>query len=103
MVYHKAIQRKKLAPVIVVFVNGGRRSYYADGADGKILAETTIIRELIPHIDGTFRTIPEKACRVLHGFSMGGFGALKLAMKYPGLFCAALSFGGGMASPAAST
>ena len=99
VVYHKAIQQKKLTPVIIVFVNGGRRSYYSDSADGKILAETTIIKELIPHIDGTYRTIPEKACRVLHGFSMGGFGTLKLGMKYPELFCAALSFSGGMASP----
>lgn len=99
VVYHKAIQAKKLPPVIIVFVNGGRRSYYSDSADGKILAETTIIKELIPHIDATYRTIPEKACRVLHGFSMGGFGTLKLGMKYPELFCAALSFSGGMASP----
>ena len=99
VVYHKAIQQQKLAPVIVVFVNGGRRSYYSDSADGKILAETTIIKELIPHVDSTYRTIPEKACRVLHGFSMGGFGTLKLGMKYPELFCAALSFSGGMASP----
>jgi acetyl esterase len=99
VVYHKAIQQRKMPPVIIVFVNGGRRSYYADSADGKILAETTIIKELIPHIDGTYRTIPEKACRVLHGFSMGGFGALKLGMQHPDLFCAALSFCGGMASP----
>ncbi|MDZ4850269.1 MAG: alpha/beta hydrolase fold domain-containing protein [Pirellulaceae bacterium] len=99
VVYHKAIQQKKLTPVIIVFVNGGRRSYYSDSADGKILSETTIIKELIPYIDSTYRTIPEKACRVLHGFSMGGFGTVKLGMKYPDLFCAALSFSGGMASP----
>ena len=88
-----------MSPVILVFANGGKRSYYCDGASGKVMAETTIIRELIPHIDHSYRTIPERACRVIHGFSMGGFGALKLGAKYPDLFCAVLSFGGGMAAP----
>ena len=99
VVYHKAIEKQQLVPAIVVFANGGRRSYYSDSADGKILAETTLIKELIPHIDSTYRTIPEKACRAIHGFSMGGFGALKIGMKYPELFSAILSFSGGMASP----
>lgn len=98
-VYQKAIEERRMCPVIIVFVNGGRRSYYCDGANGKVMAETTIIRELIPHIDATYRTIPEKACRVIHGFSMGGFGALRLGAKYPDLFCAVLSFAGGMAKP----
>ena len=98
-VYHKAITENRMSPVIIVFVNGGKRSYYCDSADGKIMSETTIIHELIPHIDTTCRTIPEKPCRVIHGFSMGGFGAMRLAAKYPDLFCAVLSFGGGMAAP----
>lgn len=98
-VYHRAITEQRMCPVIIVFANGGKRSYYCDGASGKVMAETTIIGELIPHIDATYRTIPEKACRVIHGFSMGGFGALKLGTKYPDRFCAILSFGGGMASP----
>ncbi len=98
-VYQRAITEHKMCPVIIVFANGGKRSYYSDGANGKILAETTIMRELIPHIDETYRTIPEKACRVIHGFSMGGFGAMKLGSKFPEQFCAMLSFGGGMAAP----
>jgi len=98
-VYHKAITQKRMCPVIIVFANGGKHSYYCDGANGKVMAETTIVKELIPHIDRAYRTIPEKECRVIHGFSMGGFGALKLGFKRPDLFCAALSFGGGMASP----
>jgi len=98
-VYHPAITEGRMCPVILVFANGGKRSYYSDGTNGKIRAETTIIRELIPHIDASYRTIPEKACRVIHGFSMGGYGALKFGAKFPETFCAALSFGGGMASP----
>jgi|GEM_PF-846644 len=95
-VYHQAISQSKMPPVIIVFVNGGRRSYYSDSADGKVLAETTIIRELIPHIDATYRTRSDRSNRVIEGFSMGGFGACKLAMKFPELFGVCLSFSGGI-------
>jgi endo-1,4-beta-xylanase len=46
-----------------------------------------IIKELIPYIDSHYRTIPKREARVIEGFSMGGFGALKFAFKYPELFC----------------
>jgi enterochelin esterase-like enzyme len=47
---------------------------------------------LIPHIDGHYRTIASASGRGLHGFSMGGFGALKLTFKYPELFGAVVSY-----------
>ena len=44
--------------------------------------------------DRTFRTIPTREGRVTAGLSMGGYGALKLALKHPDLFCAAVSHSG---------
>lgn len=101
-VYHRAINEKKMCPVIIVFVNGGKRSFYCDIKDSNILTETTIINELIPYIDSTYRTIAKKEARAIHGFSMGGFGALKLSAKYYDLFCSVFSFGGAMAEPGSS-
>ena len=49
-------------------------------------AETTVIRELIPHIDATYRTVAERKGRAIEGFSMGGRGSTRLAMKYPEMF-----------------
>jgi len=49
--------------------------------------ETIFIKELIPHIDATYRTIAARHGRCIEGFSMGGRGATRLAMKYPELFC----------------
>jgi S-formylglutathione hydrolase FrmB len=51
------------------------------------MGETTIIQELIPHIDKTYRTIAARHGRAIEGFSMGGRGATRLAIKYPQLFC----------------
>jgi hypothetical protein len=39
---------------------------------GVLMIETTIIRELIPHIDATYRTIASKEGRAVQGGSGGG-------------------------------
>src|SRR5262249_32456676 len=69
----------KLAPMILVYASGGSQTNYCDSYDGKYKAETTVIKELIPHIDKTYRTIPNRNGRSLQGMSMGGFGAMRLA------------------------
>ena len=84
---HDGIVAGRWAPMILVLPNGGQATFYKDSADGKLPAETLIIRELIPHIDQTFRTIPARSGRAIEGFSMGGRGATRLALKYPELFC----------------
>jgi endo-1,4-beta-xylanase len=53
-----------------------------------------IMRELIPRIDGEFRTLSARESRVIGGFSMGGGGAIRLALKYPETFSAAASWAG---------
>jgi enterochelin esterase-like enzyme len=82
----KAIADKKAPPMIVVYVNGMIRSGYVDSADGKYPVETVTIKELIPHIDATYRTIATREGRCIEGFSMGGGGAAKWGFKYPELF-----------------
>ncbi|ARM30871.1 alpha/beta hydrolase family protein [Prosthecochloris sp. HL-130-GSB] len=58
--------------------------------------ETYLTRELIPFIDRTFCTMPEKQHRAIAGKSSGGFGALRLAMRHPGMFGAAACHSGDM-------
>lgn len=82
----RAIEDDKAPPMIVVYVNGMVRSGYVDTADGKWPVETVTIKELIPHIDGTYRTVAGREGRCVEGFSMGGSGAAKWGFKYPELF-----------------
>ena len=91
---HRAIMEKLAPPMIYVFVNGGAASQYFDWVNGRVMAETMIIKELIPHIDARYRSISSREGRGLAGFSMGGGGAVRLALKYPELFCCAASFAG---------
>jgi S-formylglutathione hydrolase FrmB len=48
--------------------------------------ETYITHDLVEYIDSHYRTIPQRASRGLAGHSMGGYGTIRLAMKYPGVF-----------------
>jgi enterochelin esterase-like enzyme len=70
----------------MVFPNGGRSTMYQDSGDGRFMAETMMTKELLPHIDATYRTIPDRNARCIEGFSMGGRGSTNLAMKHPELF-----------------
>jgi S-formylglutathione hydrolase FrmB len=93
-----AIRSNAIPPLIFVYASGGGMSFYSDSCDGQWLAETTLIKELIPHIDTTYRTIANGTGRAIQGMSMGGFGALKLALKYPELFSSVVAFAGGYRS-----
>ncbi len=86
-------------PLIVVMPDGGR-GWYTDSATEPAGAyETFIVRDLVGFIDRTFRTRSERGGRVIGGLSMGGYGAVKLALKYPQTFCAAVSHSGALSRP----
>jgi enterochelin esterase-like enzyme len=92
----------EIEPVILVYPNGFR-SGYMDHADGKVMIETMIIRELIPRIDATYRTVASREGRAVHGFSMGSSGGLRFGIKYPELFCSVVAYGGGAINLETST
>jgi len=48
--------------------------------------EGYITRDLVAYIDSHYRTIANRESRGLAGHSMGGYGTLRLAMKYPDVF-----------------
>jgi len=48
--------------------------------------ETFVAEELVAAIDGRYLTRPSRASRGLAGHSMGGYGAVRLAMKRPDVF-----------------
>ncbi len=93
-VLDEGIRNGRWPPMIFVMPNGGMRTFYKDSYDGRFQSETLIIHELIPHIDRTCRTVPDRTGRCIEGHSMGGRGATKLAMKYPELFCSLFNLAG---------
>jgi enterochelin esterase-like enzyme len=95
----EGIAKGTLAPIILVYASGGSQTNYCDSYDGKYLGETTVIKELIPYIDQHYRTIAARDGRSIQGMSMGGFGCMRLGLKYPDLFSSIVAFAGGFRRP----
>ncbi len=93
----KAVRDGVVPPLICVYTYAGRSSWFTDWKDGPIKSEA-ILRELVSHIDGTFRTAAHRDGRGLLGWSMGGFGALKFALQSPDQFGSVVCFAGAFLS-----
>jgi len=90
-------------PLIVVIPDG---TYNADGGGfytnwvdqttsrGVANWETFHTRELVPWIDGRYRTIRSRAGRAIVGISQGGFGSMSYAARNPEIYGAVASFSG---------
>lgn len=91
-VLQNGITANQFPPVIMVFVNGRGNTFYSDSKDGAVKCESSIIEELIPHIDATYRTKADRTQRAVEGISMGGFGALMLGFKHPDMFASIATY-----------
>jgi S-formylglutathione hydrolase FrmB len=93
-------QLKKTADdlkIIFVCPDGGIGSWYFDSPiDSSIRYESYITKELVPYIDANFSTKANPKSRAITGLSMGGHGALYLAIRHSDLFGAAGSTSGGV-------
>lgn len=83
--------------IIIVCPDGGKSSWYFDSpVDKSFRYETYIVKELIPWIDKNYRTITNPSGRGITGLSMGGHGALYLAIRHQDVFGTAGSMSGGV-------
>ena len=48
--------------------------------------ESFVAEELVAYIDKHYRTLPRRESRGLAGHSMGGYGTIRIAMRYPQVF-----------------
>jgi S-formylglutathione hydrolase FrmB len=86
-------ERLRSMPLIVVMPEGGD-SWYTNAADGSGRFEDYIAVDLIHDVEVKFRAIRARYARAIAGLSMGGYGAIKIALKHPGVFQAAGSLSG---------
>jgi S-formylglutathione hydrolase FrmB len=77
----------KVGDFIVLAPSGGH-TFYLNSANGKVKYEDFFIKEFIPQMEKKYRAEGTRATRGITGVSMGGYGALRLAFKYPDQFAA---------------
>jgi len=83
--------------MVIACPDGGFNSWYFDSpVDPACQYDTYISKEVVEYLDTHYRTIPDRSHRAIAGLSMGGHGALYLALRHPAIFGAAGSMSGGV-------
>jgi putative tributyrin esterase len=83
--------------IILVMPDGGYNKWYVDSVvDPDVKYQTYVGQEVVGFVDDTYRTCKERYGRAITGLSMGGFGALNVAVKNQATFGMAGSISGGV-------
>jgi len=85
--------------LIVVMPDADDSWYTNSASDPKDKFEDYIAKDLVAEIDAKFRTLRSRHARAIAGLSMGGYGALKIALRYPDDFAFAGSLSGALNAP----
>lgn len=82
--------------VIIVCPAGLNSWYWNLPYNPELRMESYITADLVPWVDANYRTVAEPGQRAITGLSMGGHGALMLAMRHPDIWRNAGSMSGGV-------
>jgi S-formylglutathione hydrolase FrmB len=77
---------------LVIVMPDGENSWYVNAADKGPRFEDYIADDLVKDVESKYRVIRSRYGRAIAGLSMGGYGALKIALKRPNVFAAAGGF-----------
>lgn len=92
------IEGESIKEMIIVIISGrnvlGGSFYVNSPVTGRW--EDLIVADVVGYIDANYRSIPQAAARGIAGHSMGGFGALNIAMRHPDVFGAMYSLSPGL-------
>ncbi|MBX9189996.1 esterase family protein [Bacteroides sp. K03] len=82
--------------IMIVCPNAENSWYWDSLEEPKSQFETFITKELVEYIDENYVTVSDRRGRAITGASMGGHGALWLAIRHQDIFGAAGSMSGGV-------
>jgi S-formylglutathione hydrolase FrmB len=83
----KMQEEGQIGEFLIATPDGGR-SFYINSRDGEERYEDFFMQEFMPEVEHRYRAIGTRAARGISGTSMGGYGALRYAFRYPNLFAA---------------
>jgi len=78
------LRTKGAVPELLVVAVDGGNSFFVNGPQGHY--EDLVTKDLIAHVEATYRVLPGRRGRALLGVSMGGYAALRIAFQHPDLF-----------------
>lgn len=75
-------------PELVMVHPNGERSFYTNYRDGSLRYEDFVVQDLVNHVETSYGVRKGRSTRAIAGTSMGGHGALKIALKFPDRYAA---------------
>jgi enterochelin esterase-like enzyme len=81
----RAMRNGDVAPMVIIMPQGDLSYWVNHAYDGPRWGEY-LIRDVVPHVDATYRTLRSPAARAVGGVSMGAWGALSNAFTHPEVF-----------------
>ncbi len=87
----------RIGRMVIVMPNDGLLgdgTFYSNWYDGTGRFEDYIIKEVVRQVERTLGGRANRSRRAIAGLSMGGYGAVTLALRHPGMFRAAASLSG---------
>lgn len=87
------------AGLVIAFPDGGN-GWYTNAVDGSAAYEDDLIQDFVRECRNALPVLPPGRHWGIGGLSMGGYGAVKLALKHTDLFSLATSHSGSMEKPA---
>ena len=91
------IAARRLRPFIAVMPPAGASASY--GGEWTGIWERYVVRSVVPYADRTLPTIPQARGRAIAGLSAGGYGAVDIALRHPGLFGTVEAWSGYFTAP----
>jgi S-formylglutathione hydrolase FrmB len=82
------LQEQKRIGEFVVITPDADSTFYINSKSGRTRYEDFFIRDFVPQMEKQYRLMPTRSGRAIAGISMGGYGALRFAFKYPHMFAA---------------
>ncbi|MEP6994538.1 MAG: alpha/beta hydrolase family protein [Acidobacteriota bacterium] len=83
-------------PEFLIVAPDGPGSWFSDSYDGSRRFEEFLTEDLPRWVQERYRILPGRKARGITGISMGGYGAVKLALKHPDMFASVSSLSGAL-------
>ncbi|GAC1354287.1 MAG: hypothetical protein NVSMB38_32330 [Ktedonobacteraceae bacterium] len=88
----------KIPELIMILPDGNGRpgapSEWGNSYDQQQRIESYVTTDLVNYVDKHYRTLADPAHRAIGGLSMGGFGAMNIAVHHPNVFGTVIALGG---------
>ena len=96
--YSRIARYARAHEMVIAFPDGGD-GWYTNAVNDGPRCEDDIVRDFLPHLQATLPLLPPGKAWGIGGMSMGGYGAVKLAMKHWHLFSLAVGQSGAYEKP----